>query len=342
MGQEGLGEAENDLVSAEASVATETPAEKPRKKREKAAAPEPAPVVDEVGPSVRAANRLPVQFRSGPHVYQAISEVKAILAKTGGITKEREAAFGERYKFRGIDDMYNVLCGVTSNVGLVMIPRVIDSRIEREERASGKGMQTHIWLTVEVDFISTHDGTKHTGCFVGEAIDTSDKASNKAISAAFKYAHLTVFQIPTHGESDDTENYSHEVTAPVAPKPELKVTAAVKHMGPKLENGTPMPALDSSDATNVALGQKIAVSDSFLALLEMAKEADPRPEPGRGVIFQKVYSRSLELIQASKSLKELQEAKGLIQALGQPAPLLACYNGRYAALRSVPMHTPES
>ena len=146
---------------------------------------------------------------AAPHVYRAINAVKSRLEKAGGITKDREAKFGERYMFRGIDDMYNTLCSITAEEGLVMIPRVVAERIEREERAKqqhGDGpraMQTHVWLTVEVDFISDRDGSKHVGCFVGEAIDTSDKASNKAMSAAFKYAHLMAFQIPTHGESDD-------------------------------------------------------------------------------------------------------------------------------------------
>lgn len=305
----------NELEVAEAHVAEEG-----KKTRKKAETPKGPPAPQAVA----------------PHVYAAMRDVKAILAKSGGITKEREAKFGERYQFRGIDDMYNVLCGVTADAGLIMIPRVVgEPRIEREERASGKGFQTHVWLMVEVDFVSTHDGSKHTGCFLGEAIDTSDKASNKAMSAAFKYAHIMPFQIPTHGESDDTENHNHEVAAPAPVKPEFKVSAA--------QPVAPKP--DSSNAAidwQIALAQKIAVSDSFAALLVMAKDADPRAEPARGVVFQKIYTRCLELIQAATTMKGLQEAKGLIQALGSPAPLLACYNGRYSALRSVPAHTPES
>ncbi len=167
------------------------------------------------------------------HVYQAINDVKRILAKGGGITKDREAVAGGRYAFRGIDDMYNVLCGITAECGLVMIPRVVGSpRVELGLTAKG-GAQTHIFLDVEVDFCSEKDGSVHTGRYVGEAIDVSDKACNKAMSAAYKYAHLMVFQIPTHGQSDDdTENDNHGVSFP-REAPREAAPVKITHLSPE-------------------------------------------------------------------------------------------------------------
>ena len=37
---------------------------------------------------------------------------------------------------------------------------------------------------------------------VGEAMDSADKATNKALSAAYKYACFQVFCIPTEGDND--------------------------------------------------------------------------------------------------------------------------------------------
>jgi hypothetical protein len=187
---------------------------------------------------------------------------------------------------------------LTVEAGLVLIPRVVDSRIEREERSSGKGgMQTHVWVTLEVDYVSTVDGTRHTGRYLGEAIYTSDKASNKAMSAAMKYACIMAFQIPTHGEPDDTEHYQNEV-GHAKPAPE--------YSAPKAKNAPKEgPRLDTSNAAldiSIALGDKISVADSFKVLFDLAQSADQQPEPGRGVCMEKVHARTRILIEGCADL----------------------------------------
>ena len=62
----------------------------------------------------------------------------------------------------------------------------------------------------EFDFVSAEDGTKHTASTFGEAMDSSDKATNKAMSAAYKYAAFMTFCIPVEGDND-SENDHHEV-----------------------------------------------------------------------------------------------------------------------------------
>ncbi len=67
-------------------------------------------------------------------------------------------------------------------------------------------------LTVEFDFVAAEDGSKHTVITVGEAMDSGDKASNKAMSAAYKYAAFQAFCIPTEGDND-ADSQTHEVAA---------------------------------------------------------------------------------------------------------------------------------
>lgn len=58
-------------------------------------------------------------------VYKKIHRVISELRKEG-ISKSNEAkGFGMGYKFRGIDDVYNALSGVISEVGLIIIPKVV-------------------------------------------------------------------------------------------------------------------------------------------------------------------------------------------------------------------------
>lgn len=255
---------------------------------------------------------------SGPHVYRAINAVKLRLDKFGGITKDRQADFGDRYQFRGIDDMYNTLCRITAEEGLVMIPRVTGKQIDREAGRKG-GLQTHVYLDVEVEFASSIDGSKALSSFVGEAIDTSDKASNKAISAAMKYACVTVFQIPTHGESDDTENYDHPVGHQAGAEPPSSEEAPPPRTRKQAEPKTPEKLMGT-----------ISTAETFLELLTLFNS-----EPKTKDVADRITARAMTLIQQAPFIHALQEAKGLVAALGQPKALMDCYNGRYMALRQI-------
>ena len=51
-------------------------------------------------------------------------------------------------------------------------------------------------------FVAAEDGSSHTVEIYGEALDSSDKATAKAMSAAYKYACFQTFCIPTEGDND--------------------------------------------------------------------------------------------------------------------------------------------
>jgi len=82
----------------------------------------------------------------------------------------------------------------------------------------------NVTCAVEFDLVSVEDGSKHTVCTYGEAMDSADKATNKAMSAAYKYLALLVFCIPTEATPDtDADFTTHEVK----PKAESTSPAAV-------------------------------------------------------------------------------------------------------------------
>jgi hypothetical protein len=144
-------------------------------------------------------------------VYQAIAAVMGDLAKTG-ISKDQTNTF-DKYKFRGIDDVYNALAPLLSRHGLVVLPRVLERT--SEERVSQKGGAVfYVTVKAEFDFVAAEDGSKHTVCAYGEAMDRGDKGTNKAMTAAYKYAMFEAFCIPTEG-ADDADKESHEVSGTV-------------------------------------------------------------------------------------------------------------------------------
>lgn len=136
------------------------------------------------------------------------SAINAIMKEIGGIEKNRKNE-KQGYRFRGIDDVYLAAQPLFSKYGVFTLPRVTASQSEIKETKNGSML--YRILTVEYDFISSEDGSKITACVIGEGMDPGDKATNKAMSAAHKYALLQVFAIPTE-EPKDSEIDSPQLT----------------------------------------------------------------------------------------------------------------------------------
>lgn len=143
-------------------------------------------------------------------VYQAINKVQAALAQQG-IAKNRRNTQGSGYNFRGIDDVYNALSPLLAEHGLCILPRVMSRTCEERSSKSG-GALFYVTVEAEFDLVCAEDGSKHTVKTFGEAMDSGDKATNKAMSAAYKYAAFQAFSIPTEGEND-ADAHTHEVAA---------------------------------------------------------------------------------------------------------------------------------
>lgn len=141
-------------------------------------------------------------------VYQAINSVQAELCKIG-IAKDSRNTQGQGYNFRGIDAVYNVLSSIMAQNGLVIVPRMIARTCEERVSRSG-GALFYVTVEAEFDLISAEDGSKHIARTFGEAMDSGDKATNKAMSAAYKYMAFQTFAIPTSGDND-ADSSTHEV-----------------------------------------------------------------------------------------------------------------------------------
>ena len=148
------------------------------------------------------------------NVYQAINAVQADLSQVG-IAKNRTNTQGAGFKFRGIDDVLNALSPLLAKHGLVIIPRVI-SRACTERASKAGGALFYVTVEAEFDFVSAEDGSKTTARMIGEAMDSGDKATNKAMSAAYKYPAFQTFAIPTEG-TPDADAETHEVARGMSP-----------------------------------------------------------------------------------------------------------------------------
>lgn len=146
------------------------------------------------------------------NVYQAIASVSKELAAQGIRKDSRNAAQG--FSFRGIDAVYNALAPLLAKHGLCILPRCIERTVT--ERINGKGNALfYVTVHAEFDFVSAEDGSKHTVSTYGEAMDSGDKATNKAMSAAYKYAAFQAFCIPTEETAVDADADAHEISGTI-------------------------------------------------------------------------------------------------------------------------------
>jgi hypothetical protein len=127
-------------------------------------------------------------------VYEKIANITADLSKIG-ISKDSKNQ-SQGYKFRGIDQVYGALSPLLAKHGLCILPRVTARDVVERQNRQG-GALFYVTLSVEFDFVAAED----------------DKASNKAMSAAYKYAAFQAFCIPTEGDND-ADGTTHEVAAP--------------------------------------------------------------------------------------------------------------------------------
>ncbi|MEG7606684.1 ERF family protein [Citrobacter braakii] len=142
-------------------------------------------------------------------VYAAISGVASALAEQG-IRKEKKQGSQVNYAFRGIDDIYNALAPELVKNKLLILPRYTERTCVERTSKSG-GALFYITVRGDFDFVSTEDGSIHTVTTYGEAMDSGDKATNKAMSIAYKYAAFQAFCIPTEETAIDADAEVHHL-----------------------------------------------------------------------------------------------------------------------------------
>jgi hypothetical protein len=146
--------------------------------------------------------------------------ILAVMRDITCISKDRKNS-NQGYQFRGIDDVYNELHGLFANHGIFTVPEVLEEKSEERQSKSG-GTLIYRILKIKYNFYCI-DGSFLSAIVIGEGQDSGDKASNKAMAVAHKYALLQVFCIPTD-ELKDPENDSPD-PLPVKEhiKPEIPV-----------------------------------------------------------------------------------------------------------------------
>lgn len=162
-----------------------------------------------------------------PKIYEALIKANKLI---GAIAKDSENT-AQRFKFRGIDEVYNELHPILADCGIVIIPEVVSYDIT--ERPTKTGATLYTRATIRHHF-TAEDGSSVSTTVVGEAMDSGDKGMNKAMSIALKYALFQLFTIPTR-EDKDPDATTHEIVpqatqATTSPDYQSKVEGAINEL----------------------------------------------------------------------------------------------------------------
>lgn len=178
-----------------------------------------------------------------PLIYKSIIKVMEEVGCVGKNQKNQQQGF----KFRGVDDVMNAIYPALVKNKVFIVPEVLEQEREERQTKSGSSM---IYSVCKIRYtFFAEDGSSISAVVVGEGMDVGDKATNKAMSIAFKYACFQVFCIPTEEMKDpDAETPEESVekkknTVPNAPvqsadSPENKINElkrALKKNGIRLQ-----------------------------------------------------------------------------------------------------------
>lgn len=128
-------------------------------------------------------------------IFKAIADTMNDVSAVGKNSKNEK----QNYNFRGIDAVMNALHPAMVKNRIFVVPEVLEQ--QREERQSKNGKLIYSLCKIKYTFFAD-DGSSISATVIGEGMDSGDKATNKAMSVAFKYACFQVFCIPTEDMTD--------------------------------------------------------------------------------------------------------------------------------------------
>lgn len=142
----------------------------------------------------------------------------AIMKEVGAIAK-KDKNTSQGFNFRGIDSVVNAVSPALQKHGVIVVPSVEDYEYATVEIGRNRTAMGHVKVKVTYTFIGANgDAIKAT--VVGEAMDSGDKATAKAMSVAFRTALLQALALPTDEPDPDSQSYerssANDVLAPSA------------------------------------------------------------------------------------------------------------------------------
>ena len=144
-------------------------------------------------------------------IFPAMIRITRAIAEEG-IGKTRKNT-QQGYNFRGVDEVMNAFAPILAKEGVFTQPHFTNREVSERTTKSGSVLYS-VSVAGVFDFVAEDGSSVTVGPFFGEAMDSGDKATNKAMATAFKYAMFQTFCVPLEGVTGgDADAVTHEEIA---------------------------------------------------------------------------------------------------------------------------------
>jgi hypothetical protein len=123
-----------------------------------------------------------------------------------GAVRKADRNSSQNFNFRGIDAVVNAVSPALRHYGVVVTPELQSVEYGTVEIGKNRTAMGHVRVVVKYTF-TAEDGSSLTATVPGEAMDSGDKATAKAMSVAFRTALLQALALPTDEPDPDSQSY---------------------------------------------------------------------------------------------------------------------------------------
>jgi hypothetical protein len=179
---------------------------------------------------------------------------------------------------------------------------------DREERTSKHG-SVQLWcrLRIRYHLVSGLDGSRVSTEVIGEAADTGDKSTNKALSIAYKYALFQLLCIPTEAIDPDATVVDAGPKAVAKPEPKAPSKPAAKPPA----KPEPKPEYPTKEQVwSIASDGPVAKGDEIERIANRMRDAELIDAGLHSQVIYQVLSRRVE---ATEDFKILEQTQGRVE-----------------------------
>lgn len=223
-----------------------------------------------------------------PMIYSAICGVMEDV----GVVGKNDTNVQQKFKYRGIDAVMNALNPAMIKNKIFCTPEILEQTREERQTRSGSNLIYSV-CRIRYRFFAL-DGSYVDAVVVGEGMDSGDKASNKALSAGFKYACFQTFCIPTEELLSDSDKDTPEENTKKTDKKNTSPPKKQPEQKPQLVTDAMIKALcgemDRTGLSTEKLFKWLKVNDfeeittdKYIYAMGVMKEQQTKPEePPKG------------------------------------------------------------
>ena len=132
------------------------------------------------------------------------AKMQQVMKRIDNLSKDKKLDSGGGYRYLSEEKVTAELHEACAELGIIFAPVSMEILAERDDTTQRGGLLHNVHIRVGYQFTDAEDGSVFQVMTLGEGSDSGDKAVNKAMTAAFKYALRESFLISTGDDPDDT------------------------------------------------------------------------------------------------------------------------------------------